>query len=114
MAAPEWGAGPTNSPKIEIAILDRADHTASLKVLWGFDANGENPTALDYIDAAKCNGRWQGINIVASRPDGRLHRPNWDQPLDRWPRCLGRVSRIKGTGAWHYRDMNSTPQRSDL
>jgi hypothetical protein len=64
MAAPEWGADPTNSPKIEISILDRANGIASLKVLWGFDANGENPTDLDYIDAAKCDGRWQGINIV--------------------------------------------------
>ncbi len=64
MAAPEWGAAPTDASKIEISILDRASGIASLKVLWGFDANGENPTGLDYIDAAKCDGRWQGINIV--------------------------------------------------
>jgi len=64
MATPEWGPAPTGPSKIEVSILDRASGIASLKVLYGFDANGENPTGLDYIDAAKCQGRWQGINIV--------------------------------------------------
>jgi hypothetical protein len=40
---------------------------------------------------------------VASGPDGRLHRPGWDEPLDRWPRLLGLVSSIGGTAAWQYR-----------
>ena len=63
--APEYGVDPTPTrPKIEISVLDQANDIASLKVLWGFDANGQDPNDLDYIDAAKCDGRWQGINIV--------------------------------------------------
>jgi Putative lumazine-binding len=78
MAAPEWGEDDTK-PKGEISILDRANGIASLKVVYGFDANGENPTALDYIDAAKCDGRWQGINIVwREGPMAGYTNHNWD------------------------------------
>ena len=79
IVTPEYGADPSNSPKIDISVLDRANGIASLKLLWGFDANGENPTALDYIDAAKCDGRWQGINILwRVGPMADYANQNWD------------------------------------
>jgi hypothetical protein len=79
IVAPEHGTDPTNPPKVEINVLDRANGIASLKLLWGFDANGENPKDLDYIDAAKCDGRWQGINVLwRVSPLADYADQNWD------------------------------------
>jgi hypothetical protein len=61
--------------KVQVTVLDNCRDMASVKIVWGFDNKGQNPTSLEYVDGVKIDGTWKAVNGLAA--SGPIAESDW-------------------------------------